>query len=73
MAKDQRYVPITKDQEHVEALRKFAGKWVALSPDRSTVVASGDSIEELDSKLDQTQQETLLVMKVQDADTFLVA
>ena len=73
MAKEQRYVPTTKDQEFVETLHQFAGKWVALSPDMRTVVSSGDSVEELDASLDPSQQERVIFMKVQDAGTFLVA
>ena len=73
MAKEQRYVPTTKDQEYVETLRKFEGKWIALSPDRSAVVSSGDSMEEVESKLDPSQLERVIFMKVPPANTFLIA
>lgn len=69
---EQRYVPTTKDQEFVDTLRQLEGKWVALSPNWREVVASGDSMEEVESKLDPSQLESVIFMKAPPANTFFI-
>jgi predicted RNase H-like HicB family nuclease len=73
MDKKQRYVPITNEKEYIESLKPFQGKWVALSPDRRTVVSSGTTVEEVESKLEPQQLEQVIFMKVPAAGTFVIA
>ncbi len=56
-----------------EITKPFENKWVALSPDKSEVVASGDTLEETESHLSPADIETVVFMKVPPADTVFIA
>ncbi len=45
-------------------LRPFVNKWIVLSPDRSKVISSGDSIEEATSGIESADKKNTAVMKV---------
>ncbi len=57
-------------QEHTaqinlsELLRPYEDKWVALSPDYTRVVASGDTRKEVDASVKKEERETLIFHKV---------
>ncbi len=51
MAKEQRYVPTSKEQEFLDELRPFENKWVALFGQK--VVASGDDPEEVQANAER--------------------
>lgn len=47
-----------------EVIAPFENKWVALSSDLGTVLASGDSLKEVDEKLNEKQREEAVFHKV---------
>jgi len=55
----------------INPLIPFENKWVALSPDRKKVIASGSSIKELDRKLEKLGDEKAVFTKVLPFDQVL--
>lgn len=49
--------------------RSYENKWVALSPNRDKVIASGSSLEETVSRVDEKIRHKAAYSKVQPADT----
>ncbi len=45
-------------------LRPYENKWVALSPDYTRVVASGDTRKEVDARVKKEEREMLIFHKV---------
>ncbi len=52
-------------------LINYENKWVALTPDRKTVIAAGRSYKEVDKKLKKMKQEDVILTFVPPFDTFL--
>lgn len=42
----------------------YENKWVAMTPDRKKVVASGETIKEVDKKLKKIKNKTAILTKV---------
>ncbi len=53
----------------MEILKPYKDKWVALTPDFLQVSASGDSLEETRSKLDEKAKSESFFMRVVALDT----
>ena len=47
-----------------EVLKPCEHKWVALSPDYSRVIASGDTLQETLSRVDEQDRQTVIFHKV---------
>ncbi|KKU12468.1 MAG: hypothetical protein UX18_C0023G0013 [Candidatus Azambacteria bacterium GW2011_GWC2_45_7b] len=45
-------------------LKPYENKWVALSPDRTKIIASGETLEETASKIDSVLQSRVAFSKV---------
>ncbi len=55
---------MAKRKKIVNPLIPFENKWVALTPDRRTVIASGTTIEKLDKKLSKLKDREAILTKV---------
>jgi len=53
-----------KNTDLSEILRPFENQWVALSPDYTTVVSSGETLEEAASKVREEEREQVVFHKV---------
>jgi hypothetical protein len=53
-----------KKQESAYILEPFEEKWVALSPDQTEVVASGENLEEVEDQLGPDEIRHVIFMKV---------
>lgn len=42
----------------------YENKWVALSPDRKKVVASGNTVQDVDKKLKKMKNKSVVITKV---------
>lgn len=62
-----------KEKQLRALLQAFENKWVALSPDESEVLASGETMQEAESKIKPANIEKVLFMKVPPADTVFIA
>lgn len=51
-------------------LYKYEKKWVALTPDRKSVVASSKSLRQLDKKLKEIRQKNVILHYVPPLDGF---
>lgn len=52
------------DKRLKNPLVPFENKWVALSPDRKRVVASGATVKEVDEKLKEQKNENAILTRV---------
>lgn len=55
---------VTKKAEETNLFVPFENQWVALSPDRKSIVASGKTLKELDKKLKKLNNEEAIFTKV---------
>ena len=55
---------IIKAPDLKEILKPFENKWVALSPDETEVVSSGDTLTEAESKLNEKEKHEVVFFKV---------
>lgn len=55
---------IIKAPDLNKILRPFENKWVALSPDETEVVSSGDTLSEAESKLNEKERHEVVFFKV---------
>jgi len=62
----------SKKKNLAEIIKPYENKWVALSPDESAVVSSGDTMQEAESNVNPKELEEVIFMKVPPSDrTFL--
>ncbi len=64
--------PTSKQRDLCKVLKPFENKWVALSPDYRRVVASGESLDEVESQLDQNQVHEVIHFRVPPRDAVFV-
>lgn len=55
---------IIKAPELNEILKPFENKWVALSSDEKEVISSGDTLSEVESKLNEKEKHEAVFFKV---------
>ena len=53
-------------------LKSYENQWVALSPDYTHVVASGDTLKEAHAKVPQGERETVIFHKVLPFDALYI-
>jgi hypothetical protein len=63
---------ITKKQDLAQKLHPFENKWVALTPDLNEVVSSGDTIDDVEEKMEVRKIQDAIFMKVPPADKIFV-
>ena len=61
-----------KKQELADILAPFEEQWVALSPDQTEVVASGDNLDEVERQLKSEEIHEVIFMKVPSSDKIFV-
>ncbi|OGZ46284.1 MAG: hypothetical protein A3J54_02630 [Candidatus Ryanbacteria bacterium RIFCSPHIGHO2_02_FULL_45_13b] len=54
-------------------LKSYEEKWVALSPDKRRVISSGDTLKEVESKIDSKDIEHVIFMKVPPSGMVFIA
>ena len=62
----------TKKPSFAELIRPYENKWIAIAPDYSRVVASGDSLEEVDTKVPPEDREKVILHRVLPFDAVFV-
>ena len=55
-----------------EVIKPYEDKWVALSSDQTTVVSSGDTLKEVESRLDPHQLSEVIFMRVPPFDKLFI-
>jgi hypothetical protein len=63
---------LNQHDDFTTLLKPYENQWVALSPDYSTIVASGETLKEAHAKVPKGERETVIFHKVLPFDALYI-